>query len=543
MSHSKREYSFSLYQLKSQPKNQSRNQSRIQSKTLAPIIFGLMIISCLLLHKNAFAQASICESGAVETGSLTRTDFYQFLPGGQVYFAEGRQNGCVTGPQNADFQLWLYEWNADTRLWSVVRRAENPGSTESISYEAKGTYYAWLVFTTGAEGDFEFTLSDAVPSSEPACFATRAVDDSWAGQNIIGRIRPGDRGTDVAIDLRGTNIRIHDKSDDAVEDGKPVIDSRWGLVQLDSSTDLCVAGGQITSPNAHNTTWLENYDTAGIGTGYRLGTTRNHVAVDLGEAERPIVTGLYFFNLHDGVRFNSADNWRIEHSWGEYTRDDCIENDEMASGSIYDVLFDGCYSGYSNRPSGLTDDDGRPITGLDKTVTFEKVLLRMEMMPGPYKACERAHQYFDRAREPYTASSCVERDVYGNGNIFKLHNQSDNTGGINPTFNLIDSFFVVEQVQGSTGKSPADFPPESKIGLCENVTIVYLGEGPYPGRLPPEGCYTLYDQENRSIGLSLWQQKVTEWHARHPNLAKDRKEPSLYGDVTFPRPPFNESER
>jgi len=117
------------------------------------------------------------------------------------------------------------------------------------------------------------------------------------------------------------------------------------------------------------------------------------------------------------------------------------------------------------------------------------------------------------------------------------------TGGINPTFNFIDSFFVVEQVRDSSRENRANFPPESKIGLCENVTILYLGEGPYPGRLPPEGCYTLYDEQDKSMGLSLWQQKVADWHARHPGLAPDRKQPALYGDVTFPRPPFNESER
>jgi len=286
-----------------------------------------------------------------------------------------------------------------------------------------------MVFTADGVGDYEFTLSDTEPSSDPDCFASRTVDDRWAGQDIVGRIRPGDVGADVAIDLRETHIRIHDKSDDAVENGKPVIDSRWGLVQTDSSTDLCVAGGEVTSANAHNITWAENYDTEGIGQGYRLGTTRNHVAVDLGDAVRPIVTGLYFFNLHDGVRFNSADDWRFEHSWGEYTRDDCIENDRMASGTIYDVLLDGCYAGYSNRATSLTDDEGRPITGVE--------LLRMEMMPGPYDACGRPHLYFNSAREPYSTSACVERDVYGTGHLFKLYEQNDDTGSINPTFNFI----------------------------------------------------------------------------------------------------------
>ena len=164
-------------------------------------------------------------------------------------------------------------------------------------------------------------------------------------------------------------------------------------------------------------------------------------------ATRPTVSGLYFFNLHDGPRFNAASDWRFEHSWGDYTRDDCIENDKMASGVIYDVLLDGCYAGYSNRPTSSVD-------GSNNTVTFEKVLLRMEMMPGPYQACaEKAHWYFDANRDPYTDSPCVEREVYGTGNLFKLAKWDDAVdppGGLNPTFNLIDSMFIVDQVRSSS---------------------------------------------------------------------------------------------
>ena len=73
--------------------------------------------------------------------------------------------------------------------------------------------------------------------------------------------------------------------------------------------------------------------------------------------------------------------------------------------------------------------------------------------------------------------------------------------------------------------------------MCRNVKIVYLGEGPYPGQLPPEGCYELMPVEE---GLALWRTRVADWHARHPDVAADRKVEAMYGDVTFPRPPFNQ---
>jgi len=204
------------------------------------------------------------------------------------------------------------------------------------------------------------------------------VDTTWLAGQFIGRIRPGHVGTGTAIDLRTTTVSVHDASQDQIVDGRALVDSRWGLVQLDSSIDLCVVGGEITSPNPYNVTWLENYDTdpRKLGYGYRLGTTRNHTAIDLGDAVRPVINGMYFFNLHDGPRFNDASDWRLEHSWGEYTRDDCVENDRMASGVIYDTLFDGCYTGYSNRPTDPT------VSGIANSVTFDRVLLRMELMPG-----------------------------------------------------------------------------------------------------------------------------------------------------------------
>jgi hypothetical protein len=484
-------------------------------------------------------QRSVCASGQSETGTLTPSAYYRFVPAVNIYFAQGRQNGCVSGPADADFQLWLYEWDAADRRWTIVARSENPGSEESISYDAQGTYYAWLVYTADGYGDFQFTLDDtppapAVPVESFSCLEqSSSIDTSWADQSRIGRLRLGDFGVGTALDLRGTEISVHYPSLDAISaNGNPQVDSRWGLIQFDSSTDLCVAGGEVVSPNPLNITWAENYDTQGTGRGYRSGTTRNHTAIDTADSVRPTISGLYFFNLHDGPRFNGSRDWRVEHIWGDYTRDDCIENDEIASGVIFDSLFDGCYTGYSNRATRTQDDKGNTITGIGDTVTFDQVLLRMEMMPGPHKACERTHLYFDSNRDPYNSSACVERDVFGTGHLFKLVDQNDTTGSINPSFRFINSVFVVDQVPDVNGETRADFPSASKITECSNVTIVYLGSGAYPGRLPPQDCYTLL---SGTEGRQFWANAVADWHARHPQVAPDRKEPATYGDVRFPR--------
>ena len=62
------------------------------------------------------------------------------------------------------------------------------------------------------------------------------------------------------------------------------------------------------------------------------------------------VTGMHFFNVHDGPR-SSANDWTVQHVWGAYVRDDCIENDLLLTGRVYDSLFDGCFTGISTRPS------------------------------------------------------------------------------------------------------------------------------------------------------------------------------------------------
>lgn len=470
---------------------------------------------------------------------------------------EVRLSGTSTGPVTLVY--------ATTAATAVPARDfyGASGSLRFASGELRKTVTIQLIDDAIVEGDefFRFKLhkvQGAAPGSIEAritvidddgsansfsCLDSNAIeniDTRWFGQSLVGRVRPRNIPDNTAIDLRGTRIAVHENEDDAIDaDGDPVVDSRWGLVQIDTAKGLCVAGGEVTSNNPYNITWAENYDTEGIGRGYRLGTTRNHTAIDAGQSTRPTISGIYFFNLHDGPRFNGSKQWRVENSWGDYTRDDCIENDEIASGHIYDTLFDGCYSGYSNRATSDFDDNGDRITGVGDTVTFEKVLLRMEMMPGPHKACERTHLYFDADRNPYDAATCVEREVFGTGNLFKLVDQGDPSGSINPMFRLIDSVFVVEQVPDRTGEARADFPPASKIAECSNVTVIYRGAGAYPGRLPPDGCYTLLTGES---GQEYWAQAVADWHARHPDVAPGQKDPSSYGELVFPRPAFNDPE-
>jgi hypothetical protein len=131
---------------------------------------------------------------------------------------------------------------------------------------------------------------------------------------------------------------------------------------------MCWVGGYVTTDKPWNAFWSDHKDEAG--------PTRNSCALD-DRARDAIVTGLHFFNVADGVRVNGGTNWVVQHNWVEYVRDDCIENDGMAGGEVFDTLFDGC-------SVGISVDSTSGVSGSGNVVSFDRVLLRIQAIPYPY---------------------------------------------------------------------------------------------------------------------------------------------------------------
>ena len=164
-----------------------------------------------------------------------------------------------------------------------------------------------------------------------------------------------------------------------------------------SATGMCWAGGYFQSEKPWKASWDDHKDLKG--------PTRNSTVLD--NASRGMtVTGLHFFNVHDGPRSTNALDWKVEHVWGEYVRDDCIENDHFATGEIRDSLFDGCYTGISTRPSS-------PADGRGHVVTIEKVLLRLQAMPFPYKWRSKGGS-IDESGQPFDGKGIP----FGHGQFF-----------------------------------------------------------------------------------------------------------------------------
>ncbi|MCH8840896.1 MAG: hypothetical protein IH831_09550, partial [Planctomycetes bacterium] len=135
-----------------------------------------------------------------------------------------------------------------------------------------------------------------------------------------------DPAKDRAWDARGTEFLVESVT--------------HGMISLDgdeTETGMLWAGGYVES----NKPWDASWEDHKIGNPGEL--TRNSTAIDMKGFDLT-VSGLHFFNVHDGPRTNNAFDWQIQHVWGEYVRDDCVESDGWNSGQIVDSLFDGCYT-------------------------------------------------------------------------------------------------------------------------------------------------------------------------------------------------------
>ncbi len=281
-----------------------------------------------------------------------------------------------------------------------------------------------------------------------------------------------------------------------------------------SAVNMCWAGGYFTSSltwHDLDISWEESkqgYDDDGSDRG-EMNNTSSATAYH----DKMTWTGMHVYNMHDAIRTNNTENnWTIQHSWFEYARDDCIENDSNYSGTIYDVLFDGCYTGLSNQSGD----------GVGELITMDKVLIRMEPMPYPYK--------WDSKDDPvvyvpgYTIPGTNDPIPFGHGNVFKGDEENF------PDFEITNSVFLHEYDSEET-----IWPPKDKVKKCSNNTIIWLdGPSTAPNYLLNDfpGCFTIITDSTQ--GKAFWKSKVADWHARHPQVGANRK-PSIPGDYKWPR--------
>jgi hypothetical protein len=194
------------------------------------------------------------------------------------------------------------------------------------------------------------------------------------------------------------------------------------------------------------------------------------------------VEGVRIDNVTDGIR-PVGGPFTIRGSWLSYVRDDCVENDWLHPGLVEDNLFDGCYVAFAARPTdGIIAEGG---DGRGEVWTIRNNLIRMEAMPGPRTGPSPNY-----------------------GAVFKWHNWTDPSISLSPKLALHNNIFLIDRM-GAEGVNRMGLPPE-QVASCSNNTLVWLGPGEYPAKLP--SCFTV--TKDRKV----WDVAVAGWKARHPGV-------------------------
>jgi hypothetical protein len=99
-----------------------------------------------------------CETCERYTSSLDKTGASDVQPDGNWYYSDsaGRHRAILTGPANADFDLYLYRW--DGQAWKTVDSSTSATSNEEVLYDGSAGYYAWLVSSYSGAGSYELLI-------------------------------------------------------------------------------------------------------------------------------------------------------------------------------------------------------------------------------------------------------------------------------------------------------------------------------------------------------------------------------------------------
>jgi hypothetical protein len=270
--------------------------------------------------------------------------------------------------------------------------------------------------------------------------------------------------------LSGETIRLEGEQSTrfrelALEPGT-VIDARgasWSSavvgdrpINMGGGPDICWQGGTITGEYPTSDTWERMHDTNALNV----------------EDPHTTIVGVRVHNYGDAIDLDdAAADFIVRGVWLTQIRDDCIENDQYNTGLLEDSLLDGCYTALSAR----RNSSDSTTQGGDNLWTIRNSLIRMEPMETVYKG---------------TAP--------GNGKFWKWDKD-----GVGVDMALHDNIWRADQPPTSGDYSlPIDY-----LRSCSNNVMIWLGDGPFPGKLPP--CFTI------TTDPTVWDDAVADWHRRN----------------------------
>jgi hypothetical protein len=228
--------------------------------------------------------------------------------------------------------------------------------------------------------------------------------------------------------------------------------------EVDGGFNPCWEGGTFLGQQSRSLTWE---DVKAIG----------GAAMKFVEAGGADINAYQADNMEDSINLRaevrtdptSGDGWTIRNSYVIYNRDDCIENDDGTSGTVSDVLFDGCFVFLS----GAIDHSDVPDQS-SETIVIDHALIHMTQMPS------------------------TQTDGLNGGWLLKWN-------AFAPRPVLRDSIILIEQ--------PNDVGEWPTGTVLENVTIVLQNSGTLSLNMLPGMTVT--------TNMSVWNNAKADWLTRH----------------------------
>jgi hypothetical protein len=230
------------------------------------------------------------------------------------------------------------------------------------------------------------------------------------------------------------------------------------VIRPDAGSGVCLSGGDIQGDWPQDTSWDVMHGTGAV----------------VISSPRATVEDLRVNGYGDSIRFvDQAQDFLVRRVHLSDSRDDCIENDWLHSGTIQDSLLE-CYNAFSAR---TYEDQEGVHDGSHNLMRIENSLVRLQPMPRPYN---------DQGLIPGTAG------------FFKWDPEG-------PKLSLQGNVFRADQPASTVGLAI----PEDKLADCSGNIMVWLGRGDYPEKLPP--CFTV------TKDVRVWQAAVQRWEENYGN--------------------------
>lgn len=227
-------------------------------------------------------------------------------------------------------------------------------------------------------------------------------------------------------------------------------------IALSGGRGACWYGGRIFGTFPQDTAWDEFHHTG---------------AMSFHNPDLSVV-GLRVHNYGDAIDVVSgARNFRIRDAHLSFIHDDCVQNDQLYSGVLEDSFLDGCYVALSARPADGEHGDGRANTWI-----VRDSVIRLEPMPTVYKGHAPGHGGFFKWDEHGRGPRIVVRNT-----VFRADQRPNHQ-----TLGLPKGYRVT----------------------CSNNTMVWLGKGRFPDRLPR--CFHVTKDRR------VWDAAVQRWNTAHP---------------------------